>query len=301
MDSTTSSSYSTVGTAYGSCSANGAAVAKSLTSDVKKVASLARLAASFSPPERGIGIEDIERVEVVCVQDDKIELEAMLCESLGCVSLSVPIIFPNSCSLDDKNSDAFVGCVNKNIDDLDTRAESTLAQITSFGGSVIETHDLNDLSRLDETVEYPPWWIPSIRHGKQIETECDTIRLVVNDEEFMTSVVALAQDTLEHANNHPPVLENAYANTVTIGAAADIGPGGIDSLIDPPEKLIVKRAKVAAIGPAGICMKVAAMYQYQKGLKILDVVYPFPKTLTPVTNIETLRSIVLGAIMEAEA
>ena len=80
-----------------SCSPVGTAVAEALSYDSQRAGHLARLAVAFSPPERALALDRIERVDVVCVRDDHIEIEAIVCEDGGCVSLSVPVKFPRDC------------------------------------------------------------------------------------------------------------------------------------------------------------------------------------------------------------
>jgi hypothetical protein len=102
--------------------------------------------------------------------------------------------------------------------------------------------------------------------------ECDNIRRLLNEDEFSQDVKALAQDVLN-------------------------GWQGGDVLY------AVKKARVAIVGPAGICMKVRAQSQLQdedggKPIHILDVMYPFG--VPPMQDVKSLRAAVLGAIAAAE-
>lgn len=109
------------------------ALAESLSQDTDKIASLARLAAAFSPPERALRVEDIKDVHVVDVTNKHIEIVAMICDgtSEGCVSLFVPVDFKQEClpvgyeSGDDSNIES---CVRSSIDELDVDAELMLLQ-----------------------------------------------------------------------------------------------------------------------------------------------------------------------------
>jgi hypothetical protein len=266
-DTSASPSYFGFGSEFGSesCPPEGMAVAESLTNDQGRMGSFARLAVAFSPPERGISIQDIERVEVTCVRENRIELEAMLCENTGCVSLSVPIQFPTDCGewIDS-------GCVVQNLDALDTRAESVLVNTMQSNNELnLDNADLDELCLLNENVAYPSWWVPPECDANLI-ADCDTIKALLNEAEFHREIVALAQDGLGHH---------------VVGQSGDYQ---------------VQRAKVAVIGPAGICLKVAALQQSQpgRGLQYMDVVYPFGGE--PVRDAEGLRAVVLGAIAAAE-
>jgi len=259
-DDTSNLSYTAVSSDLnaGQCSAAGVAVAESLSQDGDKIGALARLAVAFSPPERKIAIKDIENINVVCVREDRIELEAILCESHGCVSLMVPVKFPTACE-----PNALEGCVMMNLKHLDTQAESYI--IETEGEQKLSQADLDELCLLSQKIDYPVWWVPPECNAK-LAADCDLIRGLLNEDEFMSSVVSLAQDGLDAAG--------------TVGMYT------------------VKKAKVAAVGPAGICFKVAATSPQRNDLSVMDVMYPFGGE--PVQDVESLRALVLGAIAEAE-
>ena len=107
-------------------------LAERITQDKDKTASLARLAAAFSPPERALNVEHITDVSVVGVTHSHIELAAMVCDgnSEGCVSLFVPVNFKQECPPvgfeDDGDFGLLESCVRRNIDALDVEAELNL-------------------------------------------------------------------------------------------------------------------------------------------------------------------------------
>ena len=254
-----------------SCSTDGMTIAETLMMpNGQHVSSLAKLAVVFSPPERCITLKDIEHVNVKCVRHDRIELEAMLCETHGCVNLSIPITFPNQCD-DSLYTSTLEGCVMSNIDQLSLQAESTLKLLAAQeGGTTVRSQlDLEDLCLLNEAIEqFPSWWIaPELNHV--LSSECTNIKSLLNDEEFESSIVALAQDGLDHTPGNP---------------------------------FLAQKAKVAVVGPAGICLKVGAIRNTQSittELSFLDVTYPFGLN-EPVRDVESLRAVVLGAIAAAE-
>jgi len=248
------------------CPPEGIAVAESLMRDPNRMGSFARLAAAFSPPERGVGITDIERVEVLCVRENQIELEAILCENSGCVSLSVPIKFPNDCGRQWLDS----GCVIQNLDVLDTKAESFLVDMNAQASlNGMSGAELDELCLLNEKIPLPSWWVPP-ECDANLAADCDNIKSLLNEAEFHQDIVALAQDGLAHH---------------AVGQTGDYQ---------------VQRAKVVAVGPAGVCLKVAAIQFSQpgRGQQYMDVVYPFGGD--PVTDVKELRASVLGAIAAAE-
>lgn len=244
------------------CSPDQLGLAQSLTADPNRIGSFARLATAFSPPERGIGIQDIEHVEVTCVRENQIELEAVLCENMGCVSLSVPIKFPNECSGNWIDS----GCVIQNLNDLDSKAEAFLRHETA---SADENFDLDELSQLNEMVPLPDWWVPP-ENNANLVADCENIRSLLNEAEFQDEIVVLAQNGLQqHLFGQR---KNDYS---------------------------VQRAKVAVVGPAGILLKVAAIdFSTNGSIQYMDVVYPFGGE--PARDVEVLRALVLGVIAAAD-
>mmetsp|Transcript_15412 Transcript_15412/g.25682 ORF Transcript_15412/g.25682 Transcript_15412/m.25682 type:complete len:242 (+) Transcript_15412:157-882(+) len=107
-------------------------LAERITQDRDRTASLARLAAAFSPPERALNIEHITDVSVVDVTHSHIELAALVCDgaSEGCVSLFVPVNFKQECppvGFEDYD-DGLESCIRSNIDALDVEAELALLQ-----------------------------------------------------------------------------------------------------------------------------------------------------------------------------
>jgi hypothetical protein len=249
---------------FDQCSPVGTAVADRLTYDPDKVGSLARLAVAFSPPERALTLADIERVEVICVREDHIEIQAMVCEDGGCVSLAVPVKFPKACQAD---SEWLEGCVMRNLEFLDEQAEAALLIQEE---SENDPQDLDELCQLNSKIDYPSWWIPPECNANLL-VDCNNIRGLLNEDEFSQDVGALAQDVL-----------NGWK-------------GG--------EVYTVKNARIAAVGPAGICLKVRAQYQLQdedgdKPIHILDVMYPFGDV--PMHDAASLRAAVLGALAAAE-
>ena len=116
----------------GSPAGSNTLLAERITQDKDRTASLARLAAAFSPPERALNVEHITDVSVVDVTHGHIELAALVCDgtSEGCVSLFVPVNFKHECppvGFDD-HDDELESCIRTNIDALDVEAELALLQ-----------------------------------------------------------------------------------------------------------------------------------------------------------------------------
>ena len=182
------------------CTTEGVAVAESISYDPDRLGSLARLAVAFSPPERALKLDQIERVDILCVSQKHIDIQAIICEDGGCVSLAVPIQFPKAC---DRGAH-LEGCVVGHLDTLDVSAATTL----STQGQL--SWDSN------ENVAYPNWWVSPTSYD--MIQECKNMCDILNDPEFQPEVLALVQ-------------EAASTNGVGIGATTDvkviaIGPAG---------------------------------------------------------------------------
>ncbi|CAB9529195.1 expressed unknown protein [Seminavis robusta] len=177
-------SSSSISNDYGgdpSCTPAGTTVAESLSYDRERAGHLARLAVAFSPPERAITLDRVLNVEVICVRDDSIEIQAAICEDHGCVTLHVPVTFPKACFSDDPHN--LEGCVLGNLDQLDVTAGALLNK--------------GDECVLDERFEaFPSWWIPLECIDPGLAGDCETVRQLINEAEFQLDVNALAQDAL---------------------------------------------------------------------------------------------------------
>lgn len=160
------------------CSTEGVAVAESISYDPDRLGSLARLAVAFSPPERALKLDQIERVDILCVSQKHIDIQAIICEDGGCVSLAVPIQFPKAC---DRGAH-LEGCVVGHLDTLDVSAAATLS-VDSQGQLSWENND---------NVAYPSWWVSPISTG-MIE-ECRNMCSILNEPEFQPEVLALVQE-----------------------------------------------------------------------------------------------------------
>ena len=225
---------------------------------------LARLVVAFSPPERSVELEAIEEVSVISIDDNSIDIEAMLCEGDGCVSLSVPISFPKSCS----ESDDYETCVVDNIGKLDVRASESIlnaeweAKLTDEGINVAyQRKRLRD----PNGITYPDWWIPSTV-AEDCFTECKSILELMNDDEFSRDVHNLAVHGLKRQ-----------------------GPDDIH---------IVELAAVSAVGPAGLILRACIRDPENEQIVTREVPFAFPE---PASGVESLRTAVLSAVASVES
>ena len=190
------------------CPATGVAMAEALSYDTDRAGALARLAVAFCPPDQALQLDQIERVDVICVTPDYIEIQAIICEDGGCVSLAVPVTFPLNCesSLDGQ----LQGCVMQNLDALDTSAQSNLQQQAAMAGG----------ASLDGPVtEYPAWWVqPSFN----LEAECMSMRSILNEADFAPEIRALAQVSLNQSQSSA-----SASYQVQRARVASVGPSGL--------------------------------------------------------------------------
>merc|ERR1719223_117762 len=77
----------------------GRAIATKLTESRDKISAFARLAVAFAPSGHAPSISDIEKVEVVLVDEHHLEITASICERDGCATIFVPIPFPKDCEV----------------------------------------------------------------------------------------------------------------------------------------------------------------------------------------------------------
>lgn len=167
----------------------GATIPESLHSQAW-TASLARLAAGNSP---GLELENIEQVSVSSLESSKIDIEAIVCEYDGCVSLNVPIALPRLC----ENPDNFESCVLENLQELDELQMKTGEQTQVFA-SESEMEQARDLeARLcnRDTVDHPQWWIFP-KFDLNLSKYCESFLGILNEADFRSDLLQLARGQL---------------------------------------------------------------------------------------------------------
>jgi len=109
-----------------------------------------------------------------------------------------------------------------------------------------------------------------------LQKECQSIQSLLNEAEFHPEIIALAQDGMEKN--------------------ANLGNGWGEQPVT--SDYVVQRAKVAAVGPSGVLIKVAAIQQSApgRGTQYLDVAYPFSSSVAPIKAPAVLRANILGVI-----
>jgi len=217
-----------------------------LHSDTHQLSRLAKLAVAFSPPPTQLALQDIEHVGVVCVDEHHIELEAVICEDEGCLTVLVPLSYPTTC--DDVNNEGIPmeECVLANIDSLSEDAEvrisnyeeeeegggaSKLNRESSASFGILESDKSIDAKNVVFDVETkgtqwegscPEWWQSVGFYEEALRTECDTLKRTLNEEDFEDDVISLIERGLFESN-----LDVSDQCDVIKGVVTEVGPAGI--------------------------------------------------------------------------
>ena len=249
-------------------------LAEKLTLDPDQLASLSRLACAFSPPDHSLSLRDLEQVRVIAIDENHIELSAVVCEEEGCVTILVPVQFPHECGA---SGDDMEECVLENIVDLDHQAEEVLnekAKISELDteDAVAEWCELTD-DKVDE--DFPSWWIAPSSCTRGMEQECAMVRQLLNNVDFQEEVKALAQRGLE----------------------------SMQELYSTEAEYTVHRAAVVAVGPAGFFLRAKVSVRrsiFDDNVEFRKINIPFEFSRNEVLwSAEDLRAAVLGAVASA--
>lgn len=193
----------------------GRAIATKLTESRDKISAFARLAVAFAPSGHAPSISDIEKVEVVLVDEHHLEITASICERDGCATIFVPIPFPKDCGGDDHMEE----CVLDNLSELDSQAQDLIRDVEKSGGQfelTDEEADERNALYSDDGVAFPSWWVPA---GALMEEECKTLKKLLNEDRFKNEVNALARKGLD-------VMDDGHSFAVLNTAVTVIGPAG---------------------------------------------------------------------------
>lgn len=190
------------------CSTEGMSVAESIAVDPDRLGSLARLAVAFSPPERALQLDQIERVDILCVSQKHIDIQAVICEDGGCVSLAVPIQFPKACDV----GAHLEGCVISHLEDFDESASTVLAAAQQSKNTDDDSAPLDITGPIDE---YPSWW--EFPTSPSMVSECNNMCSILNEAEFQPEILALVKDAMR---------KDGEGLIPTVAKVARLGPAG---------------------------------------------------------------------------
>lgn len=171
----------------------------------QNLAALTRLAAAFSPNR--IALQNIHQVNIRHFDGRRLQLEAVVCDSVECVTLDIPVVFNDPCYMD-SSIDA---CMLHNINSLDMNAIQ-----------ILKRHEVENEyeARVDELAceptIFPNWWIAPKQ--TQVIDECQNILSLLNDSEFAESIQGVAVMAL---------LEAGEDMNVEYATVAAVGPAGL--------------------------------------------------------------------------
>jgi hypothetical protein len=245
------------------------ALAESLSQ--KYLSTLARLACAFAPDGHGLHLKDLDSVTVLTVDEDHIEISAILCDDGSCVSVAVPVNFPHPCGgLDDMTE-----CILENINELDHQAEGLISGVERKEASREDDEKMSHVLINDENIEFPSWWVsPSLIPG--MAEECRSVRNLLNEKDFQPEIHSLASQALKESN------EDGFVEKVGVAA---VGPAGL-----------ILRALAEEVQNHHHPVKVMLPGPSNDIVNILEIPVAFR---TEAANVEDLRASVLGTVASA--
>lgn len=242
-----------------SASTAAAAMIPEILSTKEWTAPLARLAAGHWDGG-GLRMEHIEQVSVRAVAPSHVDIEAIVCEAEGCVSLSVPVPFAQPCdSIGGSFGAKFEECILRNIQLLDDAQIQHAMNADGEDVDALLTEEEFAALRSSDNVEVPSWW--QYPKTMAFARECDTLMNILNEPDFQTDLLALVKHEMR------VLLEN--------------DDDGIE----------LQRTAVAAVGPAGIALRAYALYNGD--VEMVPVPVAFAE---PVTDVTKMRDAVLDCV-----
>ena len=228
----------------------------------EQIASLARMAAAFSPPGHQLDLKHIQDIQILSVNHDQIEISAVVCETDGCVTTRVPITFPNPCTM----SEGMDKCITDNLGHLDQQAEGKLREMELKEANKDDDEYIWKTLTSTADMDLPTWWEPR----PEMMQDCDNIRQLLNEEGFQAELRAVATKALME-------------------------------IVDHREQFQVERTAVAAVCPSGLHMRALVKRPGlldEDDLKFVQVSFAFGQ---PALDGDTLRNEVLSTVEAASA
>lgn len=245
-------------------------VTELLLQDQEKIATLARLAATHCQ-DSSLILENIQDVHVISIDNEHIEISAIMCHDDSCVSVLVPVQFLKPCNVEDDSN--LTECILDNILDLDELALKVIHQKDLW--NKIDMDGLLMKEYLSQPKNsYPIWWISA-------EESMNTRSTHLHDIDENCSLNAF-QDMKAFLNN------DNFEKEITSFAR---------QLISSNEKkgYQVFRARVAEVGPLGMCLRAMVLDRtssQEQGL-VIDIYHQFDEY---VSDYNSLRRAVLAAL-----
>ena len=202
-------------------------VAKLLSQDKDKTAALSRLAAANSK-DSSLKLENIRHVEILAVDNGRIDISAVVCDDESCVTILVPIDFLYTCSDDCGKEECILGNISE-LDELTIKVlENLTAQISLDDGLLRDYYG-------QAAIDHPSWWVSAYEMGRSLTSytistntdmvqACNDMKALLNDASF--------EDEIKHFARHLVAIQGHRSH----------------------EALQARR--VTAVGARGFCMRV---------------------------------------------
>ena len=154
-------------------------------------AKLARCAAGFPPEGQSIQLKHIQDVSILRITHEFIELSVVVAESDFAVTVAVAILFPTPCTPDIP----FEDCVIQNIEIIDQQAQAIIRQKEyeeqNYEAIQAYQREAQELMNLDN-FKFPSWWPTTGEVMAHLETECVSLKSLLNEEDFQGEMRKLA-------------------------------------------------------------------------------------------------------------
>lgn len=163
-----------------------ATIASHLSAEQK--GTLARLAVAFAPSDQGMSLQHIEDVQVIGMDDQHIDIGAVVCEEEACVSVAVPVDFPSECEIE-----VLAECTMDNIAQLDTQATELIDTIEETSQQEATYNENRHVLVSEKLTALPGWWVAS----NELSESCDNLLVLLNQPDFNEEVKALATKAMD--------------------------------------------------------------------------------------------------------
>jgi hypothetical protein len=170
---------------------------------------LARLAAAFCPDGQGIDLVHLTSVSVMEIDEKHLDIQTVICDNMGCVTVQVPIEFPEMC-----NNVYDEECILHQLEELDHIAEGMLQQRQSDQETDSARNEWLQQLQSQDVDDYPSWWVNSF----WLAEDCIAMRRLLDGPDFAEEVKALTYAAL------PPDLSDWIVDHSVI---RQVGPAGI--------------------------------------------------------------------------
>eukprot|EP00977_Amphora_coffeiformis_P011103 scaffold2656_cov117-Amphora_coffeaeformis.AAC.3 len=235
------------------------------------VPALIRIACAYSESQK-IRPQLVETASVLSLTGERLEIAMLVCEGESCVNVVVPVTLPQSCQACGSSQQELRICMLGNLQTLDQKAHVRIEQAERVE---VRQEELQQMGRLDAELQaapefqqdLPTWWTTG---DVELQRECDRLKAILNEDEFVNEIRLLAQKHLDHL---PEWMSDSDTKT--------------------DNSTMVTRAAVALVGSSGLLLR-AQVRDKDRRTAIVPSAVPFYQG--KVALAEALRSAVLELV-----